>query len=259
MAKGFKHGAGGASLNFKVVRYDTEEQLKASTPKPNTIGVITETDITGWIFSGTEPAEPVDGLVWFVLSDRSSVEFNALKKYTMMVYPVTARQYVDGALVSVTAMTYQSGEWGYWWNGELYTPCNEHTRFTGGWIAEPKGRIASAASTAMPTVSQDEKGMAMSCSSGGIVRTVDKIDLSEYKRLRFTGDLRTSGSRDDWMRLCIWSEIGTYWNDNIKAQLSSSNTDYGTQYIDLSAIKGEYYVGFAMYSSGCLMESLVME
>lgn len=58
MAKGFKHGAGGASiLNFKVVGGTTQPE----SPKENTIWVNTGTEISGWVFSPEEPAEPSGG------------------------------------------------------------------------------------------------------------------------------------------------------------------------------------------------------
>lgn len=255
----FNTVSGGAPLNFSVVAYETEELLMAGTPNPNTIGVVTATDISSWVFSPEKPAEPSEGMVWFFNGTNSPVEFNALKKNAIQLYPVSAHQYVSGAWVNVVAMSYRDGAWVNLWNGDLYTPGNEFESITGGWVAEPKGRLASAAGTAMPTVTQDENGMAMQCDSGGVVRTANKVDLTNFSRLCFTGDLRTSGSRSDWMRLCIWSEMGTYWNDNIVAQLSSSNTEYGTQYIEIESLEGRYYIGFGIYASGCLMESLKLE
>ena len=79
-------GGGGAALNFDVKAYDTEEALLAATPKENTIGIITTTPITSWIFSATEPKIPTDGddgLVWFHIGTTSPVSFNALKKTTL--------------------------------------------------------------------------------------------------------------------------------------------------------------------------------
>ena len=256
----FNTVSGGAPLNFNVLAYETEEKLKADSQMENTIGVVTATDISSWVFSPEEPAEPSEGMVWFFNGTNSSVEFDALKnKNAIQLYPVSAQQYVSGAWVNVVAMSYRDGAWVNLWNGELYTPGNEFKMITGGWIAEPKGRLASAAGTAMPTLNKDDNGMAMQCTAGGVVRTANKVDLTRFSRLCFTGDLRTSGSRDDWMRLCIWSEMGTYWNDNIVAQRTSSNTEYGTQYIEIESLEGKYYIGFGIYASGCLMENLKLE
>ena len=98
MAKGFKHGASGESpLNFSVKTYPSETELKADTPHENTIGVITTTTISGWVFSATEPTKPEVGMVWFTLGTSSPVAFNALKNDTIQVYPVSAKQYFGGA------------------------------------------------------------------------------------------------------------------------------------------------------------------
>ena len=51
MAKGFKHGAGGIPLNFKVVGGTSAP----SNPKQNTIWVNTGNEITAWAFSADEP------------------------------------------------------------------------------------------------------------------------------------------------------------------------------------------------------------
>lgn len=108
MAKGFKHGAGGTdALNFKVVG-GTEQP---ENPKENTVWVNTDTEISGWVFSPEEPAEPSGGLVWIGLGMASRAPFNALKKNGLFVYPLFCKQYVSGAWETKTAYVYKSGTW----------------------------------------------------------------------------------------------------------------------------------------------------
>lgn len=109
MAKGFKHGAGGggASLNFKVVGGTSAP----ASPKENTVWVNTDVEITSWVFSVTEPENPSDGMVWISTGKTSPVAFNALKKNGIMVYPISAKQYVSGKWVSKEAKSYQNGAW----------------------------------------------------------------------------------------------------------------------------------------------------
>lgn len=115
MAKGFKHGAGGSNpLNFKIVSYATEEELLAASPKENTIGIVTSDTITSWIFSDTEPTETIEGMVWISTGTSSPTTFNALKKNTLQVYPLSAKQYIGGAWVDKTAKSYQGGAWVDW-------------------------------------------------------------------------------------------------------------------------------------------------
>ena len=111
MGWGIGNIGGGTSLNFTVKAYATEAALLAATPKENTIGIITTTAINGWIFSAVEPTEPVEGIVWISTGTSSAIEFNALKKNAIQVYPISAKQYVGGAWINVTVKSYQDGGW----------------------------------------------------------------------------------------------------------------------------------------------------
>ena len=117
MAHGFKHGRSGGStnLNFKVIGSTTEP----SNPEENMIWVSTDQGITSYSFSATEPENPIYGMVWITIGTSSTVEFNALKKNGIQVYPISAKQYVSGAWVDVTAKSYQGGEWVELYGGYL--------------------------------------------------------------------------------------------------------------------------------------------
>ena len=97
MAKGFRHGSGGGSeLNFRVVASLTEPQAREGD-----IWVQTE-DMTGWCFRADTP-QPREGLVWISVGTASPVAFGALKKEALWVYPLGAKQYREGAWVTVAA------------------------------------------------------------------------------------------------------------------------------------------------------------
>ena len=96
-----------SGTNFKVVGGTIEPE----NPTENTIWVNTYTTITSYIFSATEPEEYAKGMVWISTGTSSSTEFNALKKNSIQVYPLFAKQYVSGAWVSKTAKCYQGGIW----------------------------------------------------------------------------------------------------------------------------------------------------
>lgn len=98
---------GGGGLNFRVIGGTSSP----SSPKENDIWVNTDVKIASYIFSVTEPTNPVQGMVWISTGTSSPVTFNALKKNGIMVYPMSAKQYIDGAWIYVDAMSYQGGEW----------------------------------------------------------------------------------------------------------------------------------------------------
>lgn len=104
-------GGGGTSLNFDVKAYATEATLLADTPKENAIGVITSTAIPGWYFTATQPENMENGDVWFQVGTESTIQFNALKKNGIQVYPISVKQYVNGVWVNKGAKIYQDGEW----------------------------------------------------------------------------------------------------------------------------------------------------
>lgn len=111
MAKGFKSGVtGGVPLNFKVVGGTSAP----SNPKENTIWINTDAEITSWIFSKTQPSPETEGMVWISTGTISAVGFNALKKNGIMVYPLTAKQYINGTWAAKTAMSYRGGQWVEW-------------------------------------------------------------------------------------------------------------------------------------------------
>lgn len=101
---------GGGGLNFRVIGGTSAP----SSPKENDIWVNTDVKIASYIFSVTEPKNPVEGMVWISTDTSSPIEFNALKKNSIQVYPISAKQYVNGALVEVVAKSYQNGEWLEW-------------------------------------------------------------------------------------------------------------------------------------------------
>ena len=101
-------GGGGEALNFEIV-----PNPKPDTPPKHTIWVDTDTPIKGWAFSKSEP-DKIDGLVWFPIGNASTAAFNALKKNTLMVYPLGAKQCINGEWVNKNAQSYDGKQWVDW-------------------------------------------------------------------------------------------------------------------------------------------------
>lgn len=233
MAKGFKHGSGGgASLNFNVKSYDSEEVLLEAEAKENTIGIVTNTPITSWVFSAAEPAEPVEGLVWISTGASSPVEFNALKKNGIQVYPMSAKQYVSSAWVSKTAKSYQNGSWKDF-TAYLYNAGDEFTDITGGWVTESYG------STPSKTI---EGGVMQFVTYGGpwnysILKTQNPINLTSYKTLyfRIPYDLHCGGAEH---------KVGVFESGrNLLVSTQITKDTAGTYSADISGVTGSFCVG----------------
>lgn len=128
----------GVELNFDVVGGTSQP----ANQKENTIWINTSTPITDWVFSATQPSA-VSGRVWISTGTSSAIEFNALKKNSIQVYPISAKQYVSGAWVDVSAMSYQNGKWVNW-IVHLYDNGSKCEDVTGGWSDIKAGTTAIA-------------------------------------------------------------------------------------------------------------------
>ena len=222
-------GGGGAALNFKVVGYATEEALLAAAPAENTIGIITETPITGYIFSVEEPSPATAGLVWVIIGKSSQVAFNALKKDSVMVYPLSAKQYVDGAWADVTAKSYQGGEWVDWFDGTVY----DNGIFAAGYSYETQ---TPASGESWIDASTDEY-LAATGRFGSIFLT-PKIDMTPYTTLtmRVKNGSRVGVSSDG-------TETGLIAQVYVGA---TTETEYT---VDITNVNEEAYITFTRYAS----------
>jgi hypothetical protein len=170
----------GLSLNFKIVAYTSIEKLKIATPGVNTIGVVTDVDITGWIFSPVEPNRPFTGMMWFKTSNSGACSFNALKKNGIDIHLVSAHQYIVDEWVDRTARIYQSDVW-LEWEAEvsyLFKDGNQHTDITGGW-----SNVSPTAENLSATYSNQQNEWASVS-----ISTVNAVDLTAFSVLRVVVD-----------------------------------------------------------------------
>ena len=135
MGECYLNGAGGTALNFRVVRYSTEAEMNAATPRNNTIGIVTDVEITEWIISKAKPDNLQDGALWIKTGTSSQGEFNALQKNGIIICPIAAYQCASGNLVERIAKTFLDDAWRDWEPSVtyLFTPGNQYNEITGGW------------------------------------------------------------------------------------------------------------------------------
>lgn len=245
-------GGGSGGLNFKVVGYATEAELLADTPKENTIGIITTNKITCWMFDVADPAEPVEGMVYITTGKESDIAFNALKKNGIMVYPLSAKQYVSGAWVYVTAMSYQGGEWVSWWKGELYKNGNEFEKVTGGWTS-----ITLGGGTATKNDYSLYLYVPGSANEGwaGAWYTINAVDITEYKTLHMLYTMPKIDPSGSF--LCLFDKVNAnnVWNPKYESKAYVALTA-GTKIevsLDISSLTGGYFITPQTFSSGPIM------
>lgn len=223
MAKGFKAGSGGgAPLNFKVVG-----GTKPSNPKENTIWVNTDTAITDWVFSATQPAA-VSGRVWIKTGTTSTVEMNVLKKNSIQVCPLNAKQCVGGAWALKDAETYQSGKWNDWayWiigNGA------DGSGITGGFTSEYANQWEFRSDGSLKLYR--DGGNAYSSAHVPSKRT---FDVTNYNRM--TIKVSSFSRKASYIGLNAPSNLGN--DSTCKVKISAA----GTYTLDVSGVSGAMHI-----------------
>lgn len=233
-------GGGSGGLNFKVVAYKTEGELLSSTPNENTIGVITTTPITALIFSPVKPQSLLDGGVWISTGTSSAVAFNAIKakNKAILLYPISAMQYVDGTWSDVVAKSYQGDAWVAWWNGQLYENGNTYASVTGGYSVYGDGTTLTENADHLLIKSQGNSG----------VYTNNPVDMTDYNTLTFDWTC-VRGGIDIQFQVRSDKSTGTSgWAAGTK--IVGPDTKRQTTTLDISGLSGSYYVGIGRFTSG---------
>lgn len=219
-------GGGGAALNFNVVAYNTEEELLAATPSENTIGVVTDVPITSWIFDIEEPNPVTPGVILFKTDESSTAEFNALKKNTITLRPIVAKQYVDGMWVEKMAQCWQAGKWTEVKSPKLYI------------VKDGIEIIDIQLQTATKTA--EEGFLKISGSGDGYHGAGAIVDVTNFKNLVLEGEIDTYVGY-----LCMW-DIGTtgFTFNNAVSYIKSDDTRGGI--LPVETYSGKYRVGVAI-------------
>ena len=239
-------GGGGGGLNFKVVGGTTQP----TKPTENTIWVNTSVNIASWAFSATEPASPKEGMVWISTGTTSTVEFNALKKNSIQVYPLYAKQYISGAWVSKAAKSYQGGEWQHWFR-YIYNAGDEYNDITGGWTSSGYTWDNGSTSFAIksPTKNADNMLFTGTAGSSGTlpgIGTENAIDLSNVSILEVDVNvIATSSDGSSTFYLAVMRTKN--FSAGLVAHVGGGNgTGEKTLQLDVSKLSGSYYIGASM-------------
>ncbi|MDO4566399.1 MAG: hypothetical protein Q4B42_03615 [Oscillospiraceae bacterium] len=259
---------GGSVSALKVQSYATEAALLADTPKDGTIGVVTETPITEWVFSTTQPTTRQDGSelsggeLWFKCGISSPAARNVLKKNSAWVYPNLCYQYVSGVWISKLSKTYQDGAW-MEWSKYLYDKGDEClTIGGGGWTAS--GFIWGSNDPNPGLVTKNADHMLIGCASGAKTTVVGKsalIDVSGYRTLSLIYDVVTAGSGSNSVFLNVASNKEAFHTSSV-AMARHNYPAVGNDYLltgDISAVNDSYYIAVSTYDSGGTLTIRVKE
>ena len=194
-----------------------------------------------------------DCMVWITTGASSPVAFDALKKNSIEVYPLSAKHHIGGAWESVEAKSYQNGEWVGWYNGTLYDG-NWYAGFE--FVAFPKGQVSGETGTV--TIDNDSDPVTVIARAGHGAYIAD-VDVTDYNTLEVCYEL--SGS-NGWINFGFATDLE--WRDNKSTGFVAvkshqwTNVAKTTQTLDISALSGKYPFKLNMYNSTFTMWSLRM-
>ena len=207
-----------------------------------------------------------EGAVWISTGTNSPTAFNALKKNNVTVYPLSAEQCIDGVWRVMDAETYQNGVWVEWIPiGALYWHGNECTDITGGWTSKAWKMQSDAGTTAQTfeiARNSDHLMFTKTGDIGAVMYAEKSIDLTNVKTIHFKGEM-SMASRANWVAFHVWTNMnGTYWATNSVASVNTSTSEAIQEFaLDVSALTGNYFLGFGIYSAACYVkvEELLLE
>lgn len=192
--------------------------------------------------------EENSGTVWFNVGTSSPVEFNALKKNGIHVYPLSANQYIDGALVDVEAKIYQNGEW-VEWIVILVDDSYLSNRY-GEWMATNYGGTGG-------TVIYTENGISVKANAGDNTKygggmfagPSETINFDDINEIHFIIANNTSYSIT--AQLLITSVKDTAYNSSTVATggAAIASGSEAEVLFDTSAVTGNYYLRFGCSTS----------
>ena len=220
----FNMTGGGAGLNFTVTGGEQQPQ----NPQENTIWITTGAEITGWVMSMSQPAAPVEGLVWIELGISPEVELNALKKNAIQLYLLSAVQYVNGKWAEKDTSIYQNGEWvDVLGNIYLFRNGSQYSEITGGWDG---------------TATVDSDGLmyfAPADGSNGLC-TVNKVSKRNATKLCVNLTSFSSSAGSDDFGVVLSREFGSAHSYDVIASIDVDRT--GTHTLDLAEVTEDFYV-----------------
>lgn len=165
--------------------------------------------------------------------------------------PTACNQVQNGAWAPVDAYVCHGDTWVQfsWSIVSLYNNGVWNTSLTGEWIAQGMLIGASSNPALTPHVAKNADNFRVYYNTGqngsGIYRTGNKIDLTNFKTLRFEGEMGGS----DNVGLNIWSNLGSQVVQNRVASLGRAGVVSGVGTLDVSKLTGNHYIGFNTYAN----------
>lgn len=218
----YGNGSTGGGGGFAVATGNSEP----ANPKENMIWVKSDKAGKKYVFSVDEPAEPFEGLIWFGASEDGII--------------TQANVYADGTWNLVDAYMYLSGAWVHIASAivYLYNKGDTCDAVSGGWEAAVwYGNKEFPGS--VPGLTEGAGSLSVGYTGkSGLLDTRASVSLDKISKV--CAVISDNGSANS--ALAVSTNAGGYaFPGNVKASKSLFN---GTVELDVSALSGNYFVGF---------------
>ena len=179
-----------------------------------------------------------EGTVWITTGTSSTAPFNALKKNGIMVYPLSAKQYISGAFVNVTAKSHRNDEWVEWVEYVF--------RAGNGLSGEAKTWHEDRASI---SINNEAISVSYTAQSTGFTSVAkgEPIDVSNYSVLCIEATTTETHASTYAQRFGLTKNAHSsgYGSLNWAAEKKFTANNTKTVYrLDISNLTGEYYLWF---------------
>lgn len=222
MGQCFLYGNGSAGAGLTIVSGLTEPVK----PKENMIWVKSDKAGKKYVFAEDAPEAPAEGLIWFSATGDGII--------------TQANVYGDGVWNRVDAYMYLSGAWVHIASAVVYLYNKGDTcdAVSGGWEAA-RWYINSGATGSVPGLTYGDSSLTVRYTGGeGLLETRASVNLDKIRKVCAV----ISGNTSTNSYLAVSTGSGERgFPPNQKASKSLFN---GTVELDVSALSGNYFVGF---------------
>ena len=134
----------------------------------------------------------------------------------------------------------------------LFDHGKEISAITGGWDAYA-WRLTTSTFGEKPRLTKNYDNLYIQSPTewGGVVRTINKIDLAGFSRITVIGEMTMGGGNKALCPMCAWPNISSTFKTDPAAEYYMPNgTDIFTNpTLDVSAVSTPCYIGFGSYDS----------
>lgn len=262
----FLNTVNGGAFNFRVLAIASYENMVAyHVPPENTIGV--ETDPSSYdrvVVSPTQP-DPLkdeyhsERLLWIKTDNAGPVDVQVTKYIPVHIIPTNVYLCTNGGLKLLRAAVYVNGKW---------VSISKMNLLNSYWGGKPLGYSGSGVDlkatiddNGAVTVDCTEEKVGTDAKLGTFVSEFKRYDLTNYKKLTFKGLFAYENSNSSAIYGCLTpSDQGyTSYKDIMAASVTHTANNTADVVIDVSSLKGEYYIGVGVRSARVRIDECYLE